>query len=409
MKSESALRVPQASSPLPLGGEGSGVRGFFTGKGHVTPSPQPLSPKAERGSRTLPPFRTALAFLAALLSLAAGCSGGGGSQKPPYQLPPDPVEFLVLSPKGGPLVVAANQTLKFWDLSRIKEAEGIIIAAGESLVRSVAQAHASRITSLAVSADGVHVASGCYDRSIKLWDSKTAKEIVTLPGHRAPVTALALSPDGKLLASGAGDPNPFLGRDNAPETDNVRTELKLWDLETHKPLADLKGHGSPISGVVFSHDGRTLISTSLDGTIKLWNVNETKAIRTTQGRQPEVKSLALSPDGKTLALACHMHKTVRLWDLDSWKEKAMLTGHTDRVNAVAFSPAGDLLASASDDETVIIWDLATVKPKTTLKGHTNYVNAVVFTPDGRSLVSGGIDSVLRLWDVAKGEVRQQLK
>ncbi len=37
-------------SPLPLGGEGPGVRGFFAGAWDRTPSPQPLSPKGERGS-----------------------------------------------------------------------------------------------------------------------------------------------------------------------------------------------------------------------------------------------------------------------------------------------------------------------------------------------------------------------
>ncbi len=336
-------------------------------------------------------------ILAVLLTAAIGCSGGSSGarpKKPPYQLPPDPVEALVLSPKGDLLVAACNQRLRFWD------------PAGARELRNLA-AHGSRITSMAMSADGRRIVTGCYDRSIKVWDAGTGKELFTLPGHRAPVTALAFSPDAKRLASGAGDPNPFLGRDNAPATDNVRTELKLWDLEAQKPLADLKGHGSPISGLAFRGDGETLISCGLDGQVKLWNLNDRKAVRSIEGRQPPAKGLALSPDGRTLALACH-NQTIRLWDLDSWKEKGVLNGHADRVNAVAFSPSGDLLASASDDETLIVWDLASGKPKSTLKGHTHYVQAVVFGP-GNRVISGGIDAEVRLWEVGKDKSLRTLE
>jgi WD40 repeat protein len=94
---------------------------------------------------------------------------------------------------------------------------------------------------VAFRADGEVVATGSQDTSIRLWDAESGKEIAILRGHEGYVDFVAFSPDGEKMAS--------WGRDG---------QLLLWDLSvappTHRLLAKTTG------GAAFSPDGRWIAS-----------------------------------------------------------------------------------------------------------------------------------------------------
>jgi WD40 repeat protein len=70
---------------------------------------------------------------------------------------------------------------------------------------------------LAVSPDGKIAATGGDEKSIKLWDIATGKELKSLPNQKGRIQALAFTPDGKTLASSACD----VGKEG---------EVRLWDM-----------------------------------------------------------------------------------------------------------------------------------------------------------------------------------
>ena len=139
---------------------------------------------------------------------------------------------------------------------------------------------------------------------IWLYDSLTGEEISLITGHSFRVNAVAFSPDGLTLASGSRD-------------DTVR----LWDVETGQEISILTGHTYDVEAVAFSPDGTTLASGSRDGTVRVWDVATRQEKHTLLNESyqawdsPWVLSVAFSPDGLTLASAS-LDTTVRVWGRD---------------------------------------------------------------------------------------------
>ena len=78
------------------------------------------------------------------------------------------------------------------------------------------EGHKELVYSVNFSPDGKHLVSGSFDKSLKLWDVATAKELKSYSGpsgHTDLVLTTAFSPDGRLIASGAKD-----------------NSVKLWDM-----------------------------------------------------------------------------------------------------------------------------------------------------------------------------------
>jgi WD40 repeat protein len=100
------------------------------------------------------------------------------------------------------------------------------------------------------SPDGKCLATGSDDKTIKLWNVESQKEIATLEGKSSGIQSLAFSPDGKYLVSGG-------------------TIIKLWSVESKKEVNTLPGNGS--NAVAFSRDGKYL-ATGEGSIVRLWSV-----------------------------------------------------------------------------------------------------------------------------------------
>ena len=100
------------------------------------------------------------------------------------------------------------------------------------------QGHSSSITSVAFSPNQNIIASGSYDKTIRLWDAVSGAYLKTLEGHLEPVQSVVFSPDGTYIASGSDDKT-----------------IRLWNAVSGTHLKTLQGHSKSVQSVVFSHDG----------------------------------------------------------------------------------------------------------------------------------------------------------
>ncbi|MER3441876.1 MAG: hypothetical protein C4296_10990 [Gemmataceae bacterium] len=65
--------------------------------------------------------------------------------------------------------------------------------------------HTHYVLSVAFSPDGGYLASGSFDKTVRVWQVATGQHVRTLQGHTDWVRSVAFSPDGRYLASGSGD------------------------------------------------------------------------------------------------------------------------------------------------------------------------------------------------------------
>ena len=91
-------------------------------------------------------------------------------------------------------------------------------------------------------------------------------------------------------------------------------------------------------GVAFSGDGKRVVTASRDNTARIWDAESGKEIAVLKGHTGFVWSAAFSGDGKRVVTAS-FDSTARIWDAESGKEIAVLKGHAGTVSDARRSAA----------------------------------------------------------------------
>lgn len=213
-----------------------------------------------------------------------------------------------------------------------------------------------------------------------------------LQGHTGCVRSLVFSRDGKLLVSGGDDKS-----------------ILVWDVKRDRVVRQLSGHGGNVMGLALAPDGATLASTSYDGTTRLWDIQSGAMLRTFSSG---LMSVAFSPDGTRLAVGGGQDRIdghVTLYRVKGTGAPQVLVGHVNTVWPVTFSPDGKYAVTGSMDTTAKIWDLRANKLLRTLKGHTAGVTATIFSKDGSLLLTGSPDQTIKIWNWKTGALQQTLQ
>jgi WD40 repeat protein len=214
---------------------------------------------------------------------------------------------------------------------------------------------------------------------------------------------LALSPDARTIAVGTDR-----GIQLVDTRVDVDTPAELADAIRSGAVRTAAGalSGSP-SWLLFSPDGRTVVSTSLDGTVALWDVKSATRRETLRGHSGAVQQPVFSPDGGRLYTVSH-DGTAIAWEIGGDRGLGRhFTFTRDRApwgydgRPGSFSPDGRLVAvGLKGREGIRLWDATDLTPVGPPLSETGgEVKSLAFAPDGRTLAAVTLNGRATLWDV----------
>lgn len=197
------------------------------------------------------------------------------------------------------------------------------------------------------SPDGRHAAICCQDKSIRLWDLTTGKELRRLVGHGARPVCMAFSPDGKRLIS------------SAPE-DYPRSAVHVWSVATGEALFVDKVKFQSCVGVAWHPDGKSFVTSlshiestgrSAGYSIDSWDAETFRRQRRIATVQGSTKVMMFSTDGTRL-LANTSSWPANLIDVRSGQLRQV----PNTLHSIAMSPDGSRLAGTDKEGNIVILD-----------------------------------------------------
>ena len=280
----------------------------------------------------------------------------------------DPVQAIAFSPDGKTLAVAIG-------LSERKPIIRLVSTADMTTICDLG-GHNKRVHCLEFTPDSKKLVSGGLDHQVNVWDVAKRQMDSRLDGHKGQILSLSISPDGTHLATSSEDKSVFvwnlkegkiarelsmkrvsraisyLRKGNILAIGGDDHVVRIWDLDIGKEIVILDRHSGSINAIVAGPDGKSIITTSADGTVKLWTISIIMKTGNDElswdfGKNTPL-GLAIIPNTGQIAIGTRNGQIA----LCSTREQAAIAevrirAHDFPVFSLAVSPDGKSLASGS--------------------------------------------------------------
>ncbi len=215
-----------------------------------------------------------------------------------------------------------------------------------------------------------------------LWE-KYKRHVKVFPGHKGDVSTVAYVPGTQQLITGSHD----------------RT-VRIFDIATQKQLACLAGSSGQVNAIVVSPDEQTLLVGSDNGELSAWDLRPLQEqlpphkTRSLAGHTKDVLCLAASPNGKYFVSAGE-GGDILVWDMATFEILRRIPFHTDWVRDLEFLADGNRFVSISHDHRCGLWDARDGKQLEVFKTSEGMGLAVAVNPVDGLLASGDSRDLIR--------------
>lgn len=286
---------------------------------------------------------------------------------------------------------------------------------------AIGRGHQGPVQSVKVNPQGSAVYSSGDDGTVREWQIATGAQSRVFAQSKDSVAVLAVSPDGERIASGSFD-----------------KLVRVQALKTGK-ITVFSGHENAIYGVWFIAGGRELLSVAMDATIRHWDVSTGRLLRTGSlpfgaigGSMGSQRLVLSSLDGGTMLVDPVTFSTkvvaatgfgVAQSPVDSRfavagnDGKVRLYANDSLASTINVSAVGGRFGAWSNETNILgfgfvdgayLWPADKPELKQRLSGHAGEVSNVAFSPDGKTAFTAGDDGTVRSFDSVSGAARWRL-
>jgi WD40 repeat protein/archaellum biogenesis ATPase FlaH len=197
---------------------------------------------------------------------------------------------------------------------------------------------------------------------------------------------LAITSDGMQVASGS-----------------VYSTIELWELQNRKSLKVLGRYNDNcgINSLVFTPNDKEIIAALDNHTLQIWNLDRSECTHILEGHTDTVTSIVITLDGKNLISGSH-DKTLKIWDLYSKKLLKTLEGHNGWIKALAVSSDCKMIISASSDRSLRVWNLKNGENIVTWFADSELWSCTI-APDNKTIICGESSGRLHFLKIEKVE------
>ncbi len=188
------------------------------------------------------------------------------------------------------ITAGADKMIRFWSIDELIEGGD-----GVKPKRKLSMPDEVLCVCVAKGRDRPVLLASLMDSTIRAVFLDSLESAMNFYGHKLPVMAMDVSSDGLVLATGSADKT-----------------VKLWGIDFGDCRRSLKAHSDSVVSIAFQPKTHYLFTGSRDGTLKYWDADKFEHITDFPGQRGEVWSIAVSVDGEMVASASH-DKLIRVW------------------------------------------------------------------------------------------------